>query len=129
MQLNQVTVPSLDVAASIAFYERLGLRLIVSSPHYARFECPDGGSTFSVHLTAGTVSNSGVVVYYFECNDLDARVAALKSHGCEFTQDPTDERWLWREARLRDPSNNEICLYWAGQNRRFPPWRLSDASA
>jgi hydroxymethylpyrimidine/phosphomethylpyrimidine kinase len=34
--------------------------------------------------------------------------------------------WLWREARLRDPSGNEICLYHAGANRRFPPWRIKD---
>ncbi|MEJ0043657.1 MAG: VOC family protein [Rhizomicrobium sp.] len=50
MRLNQVTVPALDVAASIAFYKTLGLRLIVESPHYARFELPDGEATFSIHL-------------------------------------------------------------------------------
>ena len=50
MNLNQVTVPSLDVAASVTFYRRLGLVQIVDAPHYARFECPEGDSTFSVHL-------------------------------------------------------------------------------
>jgi catechol 2,3-dioxygenase-like lactoylglutathione lyase family enzyme len=50
MNLNQVTVPALDVAASVAFYRRLGLIQIVDAPHYARFECADGDSTFSVHL-------------------------------------------------------------------------------
>ena len=39
--MNQVTVPATDIAASIAFYQALGLRLIVRSEHYARFECPD----------------------------------------------------------------------------------------
>lgn len=48
MNLNQVTVPSLDLAKSISFYKRLGLKLIVEAlPHYARFVCPDGDSTFS----------------------------------------------------------------------------------
>jgi len=37
MNLNQVTVPTLDVAASVTFYQRLGLEPIVHSPHYARF--------------------------------------------------------------------------------------------
>ena len=52
MNLNQITVPSLDLTKSIPFYEKLGLKLIVKSlPHYARFECPDGNSTFSIHQT------------------------------------------------------------------------------
>ena len=25
---------------------------------------------------------------------------------------------------LRDPAGNAICLYHAGENRRFPPWRV-----
>jgi catechol 2,3-dioxygenase-like lactoylglutathione lyase family enzyme len=42
MRLNQVTVPARDIEQSVAFYQTLGLRLIVKSPHYARFELPDG---------------------------------------------------------------------------------------
>jgi hydroxymethylpyrimidine/phosphomethylpyrimidine kinase len=34
------------------------------------------------------------------------------------------QSWLWREAWLRDPAGNAVCLYHAGANRRFPPWRL-----
>jgi catechol 2,3-dioxygenase-like lactoylglutathione lyase family enzyme len=50
MNLNQVTVATTDVARAIGFYSTLGLRLIVESiPRYARFECPDGESTFSIH--------------------------------------------------------------------------------
>lgn len=49
MNLNQVTIPSLDLSKSVPFYQQLGLKLIVESqPHYARFECPDGNSTFSI---------------------------------------------------------------------------------
>ena len=49
MNLNQITIPSLDLEKSIPFYQTLGLKLIVKSlPHYARFECPDGTSTFSI---------------------------------------------------------------------------------
>jgi predicted enzyme related to lactoylglutathione lyase len=123
MQLNQVTVPALNVAASVQFYIDLGLKLIVSSPHYARFECPEGDSTFSVHLTELRSPSSHTVVY-FECADLDERVLKLKAIGVAFTQEPMDQPWLWREARLQDPAGNEICLYWAAENRRHPPWRL-----
>lgn len=123
MRLNQVTVPALDIPASVRFYVGLGLKLIVSSPHYARFECPDGDSTFSIHL-ANEVSPRATTVTYFECADLDDKVSRLKAVGYVFTSGPRDESWLWREARLRDPAGNELCLYWAGENRRHPPWRV-----
>ena len=123
MNLNQVTVPSVDVAASVAFYKGLGLQLIVDSLHYARFACPLGGATFSVHLVA-ELPHPSLSVTYFEIEDLDSRVVDLQRTGVVFTQAPRDEPWLWREARLVDPSGNVICLYWAGANRLNPPWRI-----
>lgn len=39
-------------------------------------------------------------------------------------QEPTDMDYLWREAVLHDPSGNRIKLYWAGENRLNPPWRV-----
>lgn len=127
MDLNQVTVPSLDIAQSIGFYLRLGLRLIVESPHYARFECPEGNSTFSVHL-ADEVGLANTLVY-FEVSDLDQTVNALTSAGLQFLSEPRDELWLWRESRLADPSGNQICLYTAGDNRKYPPWRVPDGKS
>lgn len=125
MNLNQITLPVADVAAAVAFYRALGLRQIVGSPHYARFESPQGDATFSVHRADRVPAETGVVVY-FECDELDATVARLRAQGFVFEQLPTDESWLWREARLRDPSGNVICLYHAGENRRYPPWRLRE---
>lgn len=121
MKLNQVTVEVADIARATAFYQRLGFELIVSTDHYARFLCP-GGATFSVHV-ADDVRPGGTLIY-FECEDLDARVAALKAEGVVFDSGPTDQRWLWREARPRDPDGNRLCLYFAGENRVDPPWRL-----
>jgi len=37
-----------------------------------------------------------------------------------------DQRWLWREACLNDPAGNRICIYHAGENRRYPPWKISE---
>ena len=123
MRLNQVTVGAIDLDRSIAFYETLGLRLIVKSPHYARFELPDGGSTFSLHLaTEGPGPHAPVI--YFESETLDADVAYLKSRGVAFDTEPTDQSWLWREAHLRDPAGNALILYYAGKNRTHPPWRV-----
>lgn len=125
MNLNQVTVPAIDLAASIAFYEALGLTLIVRADHYARFECPDGDATFSLSLrdTPLPADRDGVHVY-FECDDLDARVAALAQRGVRCDEGPVDQSWLWREAWLTDPAGNRICLYNAGKNRKQPPWRI-----
>jgi|GEM_PF-433579 len=127
LNLNQVTLPAIDIDASVAFYQGMGFTQIALSPHYARFECPEGEATFSVHLSAGTSGASGVVVY-FECSDLDVRVADLQARGYVFSKSPADERWLWREARLQDPAGNMLCLFWAGQNRKNPPWRVPPAA-
>jgi len=128
MNLNQVTVPTLNLEAGIAFYEALGLRLIVKSvPRYARFECPDGEATFSLHLVDSLPVGSGTIVY-FELDQLDHKVAALQSAGIQFEHGPVDQTWLWREARLKDPDGNQVILYNAGENRRFPPWRIKAKS-
>ena len=124
MKLNQVTVPSTDVVKSIDFYKRLGLIQIVDSPaKYARFVCPDGDATFSVHLAEGLTIGARPVIY-FECENLDETVSELKKRGVEFESDPVDQSWLWREAYLRDPDGNLICLFFAGENRLNPPWAI-----
>ncbi len=125
MRLNQVTVTVNDIEAAVDFYCRLGLKLIVRSDHYARFICPEGDSTFSVHL--GETFSQPSTVVYFENDALDKTVAHLKLAGMVFETDPIDSSWLWREARLHDPSGNQICLFHAGNNRLNPPWRLADS--
>jgi catechol 2,3-dioxygenase-like lactoylglutathione lyase family enzyme len=125
MNLNQITLPALDIAASSAFYRRLGFRPIVAAPHYARFKSPAGDVTLSIEFVAELAAKPPTVVY-LECEQLDDLVAKLRSAGLVFDQDPRDEPWLWREARLSDPSGNVICLYFAGQNRLDPPWRVRE---
>jgi predicted enzyme related to lactoylglutathione lyase len=127
MNLNQVTLPSSDVARGVAFYKRLGFTQIVEArPKYARFECSDGGATFSLHVVEHLTPSHATI--YFECKDLDATCTKLRNAGIKFDQDPKDQEWLWREAYLRDPDGNIICLYHAGEARRFPPWRLPAAA-
>ena len=120
--LNQVTVGSRDYAASVDFYCTLGLQQIVDSPSngYARFEAPNG-VTLSIHASD---DNTTSTVIYFESKRLDAWVTELASQGYAFEQMPQDEDWGWREARLFDPSGNMVCLYSAGENRRYPAWRI-----
>lgn len=124
MRLNQVTVAVADVGRAVDFYLRLGLKPVVLADRYARFQLPDGGSSFSVHAQEPPVRSDTVV--YFECEDLDARCAALADAGVVFDSPPADQSWLWREARLRDPDGNPLCLFFAGENRLDPPWRVKD---
>jgi catechol 2,3-dioxygenase-like lactoylglutathione lyase family enzyme len=126
MNLNQVTIAVSDLARSIRFYETLGLRRIVQDVHYARFACPEGGSTFSLEVV-DVAPTLFPAVLYFECLRLDDTVRALKARGLRFESEPRDEPWLWREARLRDPDGHALCLYFAGENRLNPPWRIKDA--
>jgi hydroxymethylpyrimidine/phosphomethylpyrimidine kinase len=119
MKLNQVTVGVTDYDAAVAFYTRLGLvQIVAAPPRYARFETPSG-ETFSIHL-ADAVSPTTIV--YFEVGDVDAFVARLD---LPLLEAPVDREWLWREARLADPSGNILCIYHAGENRRFPRWRMA----
>lgn len=122
MNLNQVTLPVKDMDEATLFYRRLGFTQIVDTPHYARFECPDGEATLSLMLESTEYTNGAII--YFEHPNLDEWVEALKATGIHFEQDPVDQPYLWREAVLKDPSGNRIKLYWAGENRRNPPWRV-----
>jgi catechol 2,3-dioxygenase-like lactoylglutathione lyase family enzyme len=122
MNLNQVTLPVNNMDESARFYRELGFTQIVDSPHYARFECPQGEASFSLALEEGGFFNGAVI--YFEHEQLDAWVDELEARGIVFDQRPEDQNWLWREAVLHDPSGNKIKLYRAGANRLDPPWRV-----
>jgi len=125
MDLNQVTLPCTNYDDTVSFYRQLGFRLIVDSPpRYGRFET-EHGTTFSIHAENVSRSPQDFVVY-FEVEDVDATTKRLKDKGVPIERDPVDQEWLWREAYLRDPSGNRICIYHAGKNRRYPPWRVAD---
>ena len=125
MNLNQVTVPVSNIETSIVFYEKLGLKLIVVDLfRYARFECPEGDATFSIHQVQEAQKERGIWIY-FEVQNLDDYVKDLLNKGIKFEELPNNKSWLWRESRLKDPDNNQIIIYFAGNNRRYPPWRMT----
>ena len=122
MEMNQVTLPVNDMELAVSFYLIMGFTQIVDTPHYARFVCPTGSSTFSLSLESKEFSNGSVI--YFESSNLDELVEELIQKGIVFEQLPTEERYLWKEAIVKDPSGNKIKLYWAGENRINPPWKV-----
>jgi catechol 2,3-dioxygenase-like lactoylglutathione lyase family enzyme len=127
MRLNHVTLIVTNFERSTAFYKALGLIPIVHEPpRYARFRCPDSDETLSVEVTGEPPATSRTQLY-FECLDLDGTVAQLKAKGFVFEQDPTDMSYLWREARLKDPDDHDIRLYFAADYRLNPPWKVKSA--
>ena len=123
VNLNQVTLAVKDIQAASEFYLKLGFIKIVDTPHYLRFESPMGDATFSLALDTDMVAGNTII--YFEHEQLDQWIEEIKPKGIKLDVEPKDQRYLWREASLRDPSGNKIKLYWAGENRRNPPWRVS----
>lgn len=124
MRLNQITVSVANIPKSVAFYEGLGLQLIVLSPHYARFIVPENQATFSLHLAELVCSTTTI---YFEMeseNEVNEKVNHLESKGYTFFAQPKMQTWLWYEAYLKDLDGNTICFYFAGKNRLNPPWRI-----
>lgn len=130
MELNQVTLPARDLAESVDWYRRFGLRQIVHAAEngYARFEIPDGEGTLSLQVAPGRVREPSAHVY-FETASPEALVEGLRGRGIEPVEPLEDKPWLWREAWYVDPAGNRLCVYAAGENRRNPPWRLPDAGA
>ncbi|HBS41981.1 MAG TPA: glyoxalase [Oceanospirillales bacterium] len=124
MNLNQISIPATDMKASVGFYGMLGFPLIVDTPHYARFRSIEGDTSFSLILESDDTPNSAVI--YFETDELDALYARLIKQGIVFDQTPQDMRYLWREAILHDPAGNKIKLYYAGENRLNPPWKVKE---
>jgi len=125
MNLNQITIPSLHVEKATEFYKTLGLQLIVDAlPRYVRFECPDGDATLSIHKVDKLPKGNSITIY-FEDENLDTLVLNLKQKGITFISDPEDKTYLWREAHLKDPDGNHIILFYAGKNRKNPPWRVN----
>jgi len=123
-----VTLGAPDMAASVRFYQKLGLKLIVdSAPRYVRFEFPQPGqgepATLSLHETASDWQAADGPLIYFEVDDLDAY---LKDIGLTPLALPKTQTYLWREADILDPAGNRIRLFQAGDNRRYPPWRVQD---
>lgn len=123
MNLNQITIPVSNIEQSVEFYETLGLKLIVKTPHYARFECIQGDSTFSIHQAEKPVQDSGVWIY-FEVDNVDEKISELIRKGVVIEELPDDKTWLWREARIKDLDNHLLIIYHAGENRKNPPWRI-----
>jgi len=120
--MNQVTLPVSNMEEAVSFYLAFGLTQIVDNAHYARFSFPSGDATFSLSLESEPFNNGAIV--YFESERLDELVESLVAKGIVFEQLPTEQRYLWKEAILKDPSWKQDQALLDGENRLHPPWRV-----
>lgn len=123
MRLSYVRVLVTDFAGSFRFYrDIMGFEVLWGDENnvYAEFQA---GPATRLAVTARKVmagipgvsasaaggANPERFMLVFEVDDVDARVAALKSRGAAFLEDPVDRpEWTVRTAHLRDPEGNLI---------------------
>lgn len=124
MKMNQITISVLDMAATCKFYRNLGCEMIVDEDAYSRMLAPDGVNSFSF-VKVDKIADTSVCHLYFEFDsaaELDAKVVEFQAMDFAEFSDPIDQNWRWRESHVNDPSGYVIVLYYAGENRIFPPW-------
>lgn len=128
LRLNQITLAATDMAASVSFYTRLGLTLIVdAAPRYVRFEfppTPDGGepATLSLHSAPDDWQPpSDYPLVYFEVENI---AAYLRDAELTPLAPPEMKSYAWEEADVFDPAGNRLRIFRAGKTRRFPDWRI-----
>lgn len=131
MNLNQITLPAMDLCASVAWYVKLGFVLLVDSPAYKRLQAPTGAASLSLAQCASRTGAASAKIYLEleSAIELDETVGQLQNKGLVFENQPKDQNWLWREAWTFDPSGNQVCLYFAGNNRLNPPWQVGRGQA
>jgi catechol 2,3-dioxygenase-like lactoylglutathione lyase family enzyme len=128
MFLSHITLLVSDIPRSKAFYEALGLELIVDAAHYCRFYANldgQGSQTLSISHTSEPIGASCHVGFEFTSPEaLNSYAALLESRGLKVSEPPQDRSWLWRDVILHDPDGHEILLLYAGENKLNPPWRV-----
>jgi catechol 2,3-dioxygenase-like lactoylglutathione lyase family enzyme len=122
--LAQLNIVVADMAASVAFYRRLGLQIDTTSPfaaHHLEAKMPNGldlaldSAEFAKRWDAGWRGQSGAarVVIGFNVPTraaVDERYADLTAAGYTGQQPPYDAFWGARYAVVEDPDGNPVGL-------------------
>jgi lactoylglutathione lyase len=102
-----VSVP--DLRAAQRFYEQLGF--------VETYRFPTDGEPAFVSLERGGAalglgggSDAPGWSYWIYVDDVDATVDAMRRSGAEVVDEPRDEPWGERVARVRDPAGNDVHL-------------------
>ena len=106
-----------DMARALGFYRDLLDGTVTyefpgpdGAPAYASLEI--GGSTIGIGLdvTATDVPRPRPVSIWVYATDCDAAVERLRAAGVIVTEEPADQPWGERVARVLDPDGNEVII-------------------
>ena len=122
-RFDLVGIVSADLAASLAFYRRLGLDIpegAESEPH-VETTLPGGlrlawdpESTVAAFDSSGPRNSNGRIGLAFRCDDaadVDAVYAGLVAAGAPSHLEPFDAFWGQRYATVYDPDGNTVDLF------------------
>ncbi|MBS0658354.1 MAG: VOC family protein [Verrucomicrobia bacterium] len=108
------TYPTLDLAASRAFYEGvLGLKpssIIPMGPDSGWVEYELGSHTFGIGKSDGWKPNPDGPTCALETTDFDAVIAALRGAQAKFRMEPFDTP-VCRMAMVFDPAGNTLIIH------------------
>jgi catechol 2,3-dioxygenase-like lactoylglutathione lyase family enzyme len=107
--ISAVTLATTDMAASVAFYERLGFHLLYGGGATAFTSFRVGGGYLNLQaddawIPPGTVW--GRVIFYVD--DVDAMYERALAAGMTPSTQPADAPWKERYFHIRDPDGHEL---------------------
>jgi catechol 2,3-dioxygenase-like lactoylglutathione lyase family enzyme len=108
--ITHVFMHVLDLQKSKAFYEGLGLKVVMDEPRYVRLAGENGLYIGMEQREASLVGGSGIELN-IQVDDVDKLYETLSSKGVAFEQKPTAMPWGSRHAFLNDPSGYRIGVY------------------
>jgi lactoylglutathione lyase len=105
-----------NVERALGFYRDL-LGAIVSyrfppegEPGYVALELGSSHLGIGLAADAGTESAGQRISLWVSADDCDAAVERLRDAGIRITEEPTDQPWGERVARVLDPDGNEVII-------------------
>ncbi len=106
-EINAITLVTVDMAASVAFYTELGLRVTYGGPDEPFTSLQHGSNFVNLQCTGETPGTGwGRVVLFVP--DPDAIHALALGAGYAPLTEPTDAPWNERYFHILDPSGHEL---------------------
>jgi catechol 2,3-dioxygenase-like lactoylglutathione lyase family enzyme len=109
--ISAVTLRTVDMAAAVVFYQKLGFRLLYGGPHADFTSFGVGTSYLNLQLDRGGAAENGTwgrVVFWVR--DVDQLYQRALDAGFAPAAPPADASWGERYFHIRDPDGHELSL-------------------
>ncbi|MEX2659006.1 MAG: VOC family protein [Acidimicrobiales bacterium] len=109
-RISAVTLVTTDMAASVAFYEALGFRVLYggAGAPFTSLRVGSGFLNLQLGVGEGGPFGPGWGRIVFWVDDVDAMHARAVAAGLEPVTEPEDAPWGERYFHLRDPDGHEL---------------------